>query len=265
MVKIKIIQLFLLSVLLVQCKKNEELKDELKAGFEAAMLMQRTVSVAAVMDDFANGIPGDFFGLGAVINRTDINPLSPDYNYEINLGDGVVCKDGLTRKGRFAIHFNDSQGVYNLRSSAEDSFALLTSRGWEYLIVNYIRHPESAISFYDEFDIAYLSATMPKMENGLIKYKFSLQPSKSLVECDRVFSVNSTMNMENEKYAFSAADLLYRPGCISNIIGGSAGVSNEKKSLNIQFDPFSNQACDDVVKVFEEKKFQKTEFTGSTW
>lgn len=227
-------------LLTLGCRKTEEIGNSMQPAIDNATAFQAVaahafIPTAEVLRDWSNSRAAVPFLL-----LTD-SGIWMDYK------TGIVCPDGLKRKGKCLVRngfsMNSFEDTVWFSASPADSFALMSSRGPVYFSGNlkFTNKSSYQVSITGKADIWSRGSQFPVSIDGIIELNPESQTSRSAKFKTRWYADVVLAGKESYHY-----EVTREQGCFPCFsLGTGQCMSN---SIQINFNPFSNAACDAVVK-----------------
>lgn len=259
---------FLLVLFLGSCKKESNIGQELEPGERAGQVVYRLLSLNAIAESFIYYQAENF--LTTQTQRiwkdslyTDGNPLE----MTLDFGAGVVCADGINRRGRLHVFFKDNmgygKGLVKLLAEKKDSFEMFSLGKWTQYVMefNLTKHLSDTALLWMDVETEGYKLNIDS-GNCVANYAQPILQSRSSV----VWNGTGVLGFNNSVYHFLMTGMKNEYYCRSRWNLGKmelAAVSNGKWELN--FDPFGNAACDDDYKVSKGSGLTKNEMIFKAW
>lgn len=222
------------------CRKTEEIGNLFQPAISNARAFQGIaahafVPVAEVLRDWGN-------------SRASVPALQlTDSGIWFDYKKGIVCTDGLTRKGKCFVKNGFSMNAFEdtcwFSASPADSFAVMSSKGAVYFsgklkLANYSAY-EILINGKADIRTPYKQHSI--RIDGLIELNSDGQTSRTAK-----FSANWHADVVLAGEELFHYEVTRESGCFPCFSRGSS--HNTAHSVIINFNPFGNAACDPVVK-----------------
>lgn len=263
--------MLLVSVMTSSCRKESQIRSELTPGCVAAVSAYRVLSVLHLGEELAFRRIDGFFTSLAIIHKTDSLYTDGDaLEFSIDFGKGVVCTDGIMRKGKCNLRLVDSaypQVWFQWSSSGADSFAVSSKTGWEFVTGTTTLSRSGTLNASLEFDLEFGN------EKGLLLRRCYTPDTIAVLFYQ---PVQNSKNGESwiGKWAIGTADhditaetdLLINSGsCRSNWNRGILNIKTADENFTVEIDPYGNEACDQVYKVSKKTGIFSDEMTFDAW
>lgn len=233
--------LALVSFAVAGCRKTEDIGNSFQPAISNARAFQciaahTFVPVAEVLRDWGN-------------SRASVPALQlTDSGIWFDYKKGIVCTDGLTRKGKCFVKNGFSMNAFEdtcwFSASPEDSFAVMSSIGAVYFtgklkLVNFSAYE---ILINGTVDISTPDKQHSIRIDGLIELNSDGQSSRSALLSENWHADVIIAGEELYHYKVSRES-----GCFPCFSRGNG--HNPSYSVTADFNPFGNAACDPVVKL----------------
>jgi len=233
--------LIALPILLLGCRKTEDIGNSFQPAIDNATAFQALAShafipTAEVLRDWGNS------------RATVPLLLLTDSGIWFDFNSGVVCADGLTRKGKCLIKNGYSGSIFFLdtclmTARTEDSFAVMGSKGPIYFsgTLNFTSSSFYEIAVHANAELRINKEKFPINLTGII----NLDPQGQTTR-NAKFKTNWTADAiisTGEGFHYEVS----REGKCFPCFAVGKGY-NASKTMNINFNPFNNAACDPVAK-----------------
>ncbi len=257
------------------CKTAEDRENTLSPGIEGAKASFRVLAISNAIHQFLLPYDAGFFPNHTPVQMIDSSLSDGDgILYRFNLGHGIVCRDGITRKGTFTIEVSDTVKNYKTQGKWQatvlDSFATLTSAGWEYCH-GYMRiraiNADSAQVFANIFIAGKnqnMNVKIDSTSNAIMNYYLGgdFNHFKTGIRFNGTLSFITPGRVSI--FSFTALDK--KPDCSSCWNTGTAIVTDETQNKwEVGMNPFGNESCDQVFKVSKKIKKQWMEEVFNAW
>jgi len=261
------------AVLWVSCKTEKNRTQELEPAIVGGKMIFRIASFSHLVHHFILPYDSKFLPSTASVFLFDSsNTDGNGFVYRIDFGKGIYCKDGYKRKGSFTIEVSDTFHGYavngNWQSIASDSFAVLTSAGWEFtygyfsllginsdsalLKCNLIIAQKDKTYTLRNTNATYLAYYTDGNFNAY-KTGFHIQGGFDFSTLGKFFSIQ---DIQVDK----------KPDCLSHWSSGTLNVKNETgETWKVNMDPFGNARCDMVFKASHKTKGNLLEDVIDAW
>lgn len=261
------------TLFLSQCRKENEIKAGLEPGRVAAVAAFRILSVSHIGEEMVKGKNSGFLTGNTQITQTDSTYADGDgLQYVLDFHTGVVCSDGILRKGKLTVDVTDSAlpfFIFQISCKTADSFAISAKTGWEY-VVGELKVMSSKSATELAMHLAFVQ------ENGEILHHDTTSGTKWLKmqyaqpnhggKIGRTLTGEWTMNYSGNQYVVVISELVNTGGCHSNWNEGALQVIPAAgDAFDIDMDPYGNEACDQVFKVTRKVKLIQDEMTFDAW
>lgn len=233
----------------------------------AGMVAYRLLSLNAIAESFIYYQAEDF--LTPQTQRIWIDSLYTDgdpLEMTLDFGAGVVCADGISRKGKMHVFFSDNlgygKGLVKLWVEKKDGFEMYGLGNWTQYIMEYNltkRLSDSALLW---------------MNVETEAYKIQIDSGKCAVNYDQpIFQSRSNVTwngigflwFNNAEYHFQMNEFTNGYYCRSRWNLGKMELTDSKENWELNFDPFGNAACDDDYKVSQGSGLSKNEMIFKAW
>lgn len=229
-----------LFLLIAGCRKTEEIGNSFQPAVDNATAFQAVAAhaflpTAEVLRDWGNSRAAVPF------------LLLTDSGVWFDFKTGVVCPDGLTRKGKCLVQngfsLNNFEDTVWFSASPEDSFAVISSTGPVYFSGNlkFTHKSVYQISVNGKADIRTRDKQFPVNIDGLIELDPEGQTTRSAKFKSRWYADAILPGGEMFHY-----EVTRESDCFPCFSRGSG--HNPSHSVTADFNPFGNAACDPVVK-----------------
>lgn len=109
-----------------------------------------------------------------------------------------------------------------------------------------------------EFNIDDETEELEDRLDGSLKYSWiSGEASQGLLYDQLKFSGQGTVELDDREFNFNISlplEKSYELGCSDYILKGIIELKQEKDQYKIDFDPFNNNACNDIIKIYKNGK-----------
>jgi hypothetical protein len=109
-----------------------------------------------------------------------------------------------------------------------------------------------------EFNIEDESEDLEDRLEGALKYSWiSGEASQGLLYDQLKFTGQGTVELDDNEFNFNInlpLEKSYELGCSDFILKGIIELKREKDQYKIDFDPFNNNACNDIIKIYKNGK-----------
>jgi hypothetical protein len=227
-------------LLITGCRKTEEISNSMQPAIDNAKAFQALAAhsflpTAEVLRDWGNS--------RAVVPFLLLTDSGIWFDYKT----GIVCPDGLTRKGKCLVKNGFSligfEDTLWFSASPADSFSVMSSTGPVYFSGNLKFTHKSAyqLSINGKADIRTHAKQIPVSIDGIIELDPEGQTARSAKFNTRWYADVVLAGKESYHYEVTRTS-----DCFPSFsLGSGHSYSN---TIQINFNPFSNAACDPVVK-----------------
>lgn len=271
--------LIVFGLLVNSCRKESEIANELEPGKQAGISAYRILSVLHIAEELALQRNDQFFTSQTRLIKTDSIYTDGDgIKYILDFGNGVVCSDGILRKGICRLLLTDTlfpiKGDVELSASSADGFAIQAKSGWEAISGTLLLKKYNADSANVEFKLEFSSKTKSldyissTINNIKIRYHQPMYNSKNGEDWNGNWNVSGSSNSKIFSIMVTASRLSNHGQCRSQWNTGkitAKSLSSDPIVFDLNVDPFGNGACDQVFKVSKGAKLSKDEMTFDAW
>lgn len=235
-----LILLTALFCLFVGCRKTEEIGSSFQPAVDNAEAFQGVaahafIPVAEVLRDWGNS--------RAAVPVVQLTDSGVWFDYK----DGIVCTDGLTRKGKCIVKNGFSMTAFEdtcwFSASSADSFAVMSSKGPVYFSgkLKLIQSSAYGILIEGNADIRKQDEQFSMIIDGLIELDPEGQTTRSAK-----FKAHWYANVRLFGAEMFHYEVIRERSCFPSFSRGNG--HNPNYSVTVNFNPFGNAACDPVVK-----------------
>jgi hypothetical protein len=257
-------------VLFNSCRKESEIIESLETGTVAGKSAYRILSLVHIVEQIAMERNDDFFTSQTMISKTDSTYLDGDgISYLLDFGKGVLCSDGILRKGKCRLEMVDTmlpvKGSCIFHMEVSDSFGVFAKTGWEHVHGSLEWEKltvDSATLHLATLDFRNASNGFTLSTSGPISIRY-VQPITN-AKNGEIWNGIWNINIHGTSQQIIATDISNAGACRSNWNKGTLEVPSSKPH-KIELDPFGNNACDQVFKVSRGKGFRTDEMTFDAW
>jgi hypothetical protein len=251
------ISAFLLTVcFLSACQKEAELKKQLEPAAQAARELQwmssfSQIPMAECLRDFVNSRQNPGF-----------LQVLPDGQVLFDYSKGILCADGLMRKGKCKVKNLFSKNALNdtaiLTASESDSFGIQTQSGWVYFSgeIKVMAQEYYLLLIVGEGQFAKNGNS--SQSKGELNIRLNPQGQTGR---NSLFSHELGGMVQSGNTFFSFEKCAKNKGCYAFYSTGTGAIIDELGKQQIFFDAYGNGQCDQVIKVVEGRN----ELLFDTW
>lgn len=249
---------FLILLAVSACTKESNIKKQLEPAAQATRELQWLSCFAQIpMAESFRDFMSSRQGMGFL-------QILPDGQILFDYDSGILCADGIVRKGKCKIKNlysgNGLNDTCRLKAEDSDSFAIQTQSGW----VQFSGEITVIAEAYYEFKISgngqFRASGVSHKSWGELYLELDPQ-GKMGRSAFFMHRLRGTIKSQDANVAFSKC--IKNIGCSAFYSVGSGNVSFTENSLTakILFDAYGNGQCDQVVKIEEGRN----ELLFNTW
>jgi hypothetical protein len=251
------------------CRQDSEIKDAMRPAAVCAEAAYRVLSIHHIPEQYSLHWNDEF--LTPQTRKIWVDSIYSDGDgkeFILDFGTGVLCTDGIKRKGKCRIITIDSALPFKGNSSwiAEktDSFFIFSKNGWEHIFgfFSWEKINSDSVSIQFSLHMASNKNVFVKTEKPLaIIYGQPFEPYKT----GQVWSGEWKTEWENKTYIVNTTELINSGACRSNWNKGLLQISEGSETWTADTDPFGNSNCDIVFKITKGSGLKTDEMTFDAW